>query len=261
MSKQIVKFTYNLKNLNLMSFETSENLPKYFKTIAKSNPLSLAEEKELTRRIAEGDTDALNTLVKHNLKIVVTLANRHIGQGVPIDDLIQEGNLGLIEAARRVKPDANTRFITYASLWIRKYLNEAVVAHGRIVRLPHNQEYDRYKAKVAGEEVNNLNSVEIDAPIGDDSGTTIGDIMLNGKSDAEFEFEFEHTCYTVKKALTVLKDRDREVVEAYFGIGKEYAMTPDIISERFSLSLVRISQILNYSLKKMKSSLSCQKHI
>jgi RNA polymerase primary sigma factor len=244
-----------------MSFETSENLPKYFKTIAKSNPLSLAEEKELTRRIADGDTDALNTLVKHNLKIVVTLANRHIGQGVPIDDLIQEGNLGLIEAARRVKPDTNTRFITYASLWIRKYLNEAVVAHGRIVRLPHNQEYDRYKAKAAGEEVASLSSVEIDAPVGDDNDTTIGDVLLNTKSNIEFEFEFEHTHYTVERALNTLKHRDRQVVEAYFGIGKDFQMPTDIIAERFDLTNVRVSQIINSSVRTMKAYLQWRKDI
>ena len=122
-----------------MSFETSENLPKYFKTIQKLNPLTVTEEKELAQKIQEGDANALNKLVKHNLKIVVTIANRHIGQGVPIDDLIQEGNIGLFEAAQRFDPKSDARFITYASLWVRKRINESVVAHGRIVRLPHNQ--------------------------------------------------------------------------------------------------------------------------
>jgi RNA polymerase primary sigma factor len=244
-----------------MSFETSENLPKYFKTIAKSNPLTLAEEKELARRIKAGDRDALNTLVRHNLKIVITLANRHIGQGVPIDDLIQEGNLGLIEAASRVNPESTTRFITYASLWIRKYLNEAVVAHGRIVRLPHNQEYDRYKAKVAGEDVQNLSSIEIDAPVGDDTDTTIGDVLLNTKSSVEFEFEFEHTHYTVEKALNVLKHRDRKVVEAYFGINGEYEMPTDIIAERFDLTNVRVCQIIKNSIKTMNAYITWKKDI
>ncbi len=118
-----------------MNFETSENLPKYFKTIKKSNPLTIDEERALGSRIKSGDRRAVNELVQHNLKIVVKLANRHIGQGVPIDDLIQEGNIGLIEAAERFDPKDGVRFISYASLWIRKRLNEAVVAHGRIVIL------------------------------------------------------------------------------------------------------------------------------
>ena len=133
-----------------MSFETSDNLPKYFNTINKLNPLSLEEERALAVRIKSGDLLAMHTLVKHNLKIVVTIANRHIGQGVAIDDLIQEGNIGLYEAAQRFDPQGEVRFVSYASLWIRKRVNEAVVAHGRIVRLPHNQEYDLYKAKQAG---------------------------------------------------------------------------------------------------------------
>lgn len=235
-----------------MSFETSENLPKYFKTIQKLNPLTVTEEKELAVKIQEGDANALNRLVKHNLKIVVTIANRHIGQGVPVDDLIQEGNIGLFEAAQRFDPKSDARFITYASLWIRKRINEAVVAHGRIVRLPHNQEYDIYKAKMAGEETQNLSTVEIDAPIGEDGETTIGDILLNVKSDFEFEVEMDDIKYRAKRVLSVLKERDRQVIKAYFGIDSDYEMSPDVIAERFDLTNVRVCQIVKSALTKMK---------
>jgi RNA polymerase primary sigma factor len=235
-----------------MSFETSENLPKYFKTIQKLNPLTVAEEKELAQKIQEGDRAALNKLVKHNLKIVVTIANRHIGQGVPIDDLIQEGNIGLFEAAQRFDPKSDARFITYASLWVRKRINESVVAHGRIVRLPHNQEYDIYKAKMAGEETQNLSTVEIDAPIGEDGETTLGDILLNVKSDCEFEIEMDDIKYRAKRVLSHLKERDRQVIKAYFGIDADYQMTPDIIAERFDLTNVRVCQIVKSALTKMK---------
>ena len=235
-----------------MSFETSENLPKYFKTIQKLNPLTVAEEKELAQRIQEGDANALNKLVKHNLKIVVTIANRHIGQGVPIDDLIQEGNIGLFEAAQRFDPKSDARFITYASLWVRKRINESVVAHGRIVRLPHNQEYDIYKAKMAGEEVQNLSTVEIDAPIGEDGDTTVGDILLNVQSDFEFEIELDDIKYRAKRVLSHLKERDRQVIKAYFGIDADYEMSPDVIAERFDLTNVRVCQIVKSALTKMK---------
>ena len=87
-----------------MKFETSENLPKYFKTIQKNKPLSVEEEGQLVLDIQSGDQQATAALVKANLKFVVKVANRHIGQGVPIDDLIQEGNIGLIEAAQAFKP-------------------------------------------------------------------------------------------------------------------------------------------------------------
>jgi RNA polymerase primary sigma factor len=236
-----------------MSFETSENLPKYFKTIAKSNPLSLEEEKALAARIKSGDQSATHLLVKHNLKIVVTIANRHIGQGVAIDDLIQEGNIGLYEAAQRFDPQGDVRFISYASLWVRKRINEAVVAHGRIVRLPHNQEYDIYKAKQAGEETPNLSTVEIDKPVGEEGDATLGDIILNHSPEIDSLFEQEEVIYRVRRAMSLLKPRDRDIVSAYFGLDRDCALPTDIIAERFEMTNVRVCQIVKSSIEKMKS--------
>jgi len=236
-----------------MSFETSDNLPRYFKTIAKSNPLTIEQEKLLAVRIHAGEDAAINELVTHNLKIVITIANRHIGQGVPLDDLIQEGNLGLYEAATRFEPKEGVRFISYASLWIRKFINEAVVAHGRIVRLPHNQEYDIYKAKVAGEETPNLSTVKIDAPIGDDSGTTIGDILLNTQAEFELIAEAEHLGFTVRRVLgSIKKTRDQEIVRLYFGIGHDEESSSQEIAQKYDLTAVRVSQIIKSSLEQMK---------
>lgn len=235
-------------------FETSESLPKYFKSIQKLEPLSTEEEKILAKKIQAGDQAALHSLVKHNLKIVVTIANRHIGQGVPIDDLIQEGNIGLFEAAQRFDPNSGARFITYASLWIRKRLNEAVVAHGRTVRLPHNQEYDIYKAKMAGHEVANLNSVEIDTPIGDDGDTTLGDILLNAQPEIFDSFDKEDLKFRARKVLHTLRERDRKVIEAYFGINLDYAVPTESIAERFDLTVVRVCQIVKSALTKMKGA-------
>ena len=235
-----------------MSFETSDNLPKYFKTISKLQPLSLIEEKALAARIKTGDETAVHTLMRHNLKIVVTIANRHIGQGVPIDDLIQEGNLGLFEAARRFDPKEGVRFISYAALWVRKRINEAVVEHGRIVRLPHNQEYDIYKAKKAGEETPVLTTVDLDAPLTGDTDTKVGDILLNGRPEIEFEIDLDHTKYTVRRVMSVLKNRDRAIIEAYFGINREYASATDMIAEDFGMTNVRVCQIVKSAIQKMK---------
>jgi RNA polymerase primary sigma factor len=236
-------------------FETSENLPKYFKSIQKLQPLSTEEEKSLAQQIQAGSQIALHKLVKHNLKIVVTIANRHIGQGVPIDDLIQEGNIGLFEAAQRFDPNSDARFITYASLWVRKRINEAVVAQGRIVRLPHNQEYDIYKAKMAGEEVQNLTTIEIDAPIGEEGDATLGDVLLNDQPEVMIEFEKEEIKFRVKKMINVLdKERDRKVIKAYFGIDCDYEMPTEVIAQRFDLTNVRVCQIVKAALTKMKEA-------
>jgi RNA polymerase primary sigma factor len=238
-----------------MKFETSENLPKYFKTIQKNAPLTVEQERALVVAIQEGDAKAVEKLVNANLKFVVKLANRHIGQGVPIDDLIQEGNMGLLEAAGRFKPGDGQRFINYAQLWIRKKLNEAVAKTGRIVRLPHNQEYDIYKAKRKGEDVSTPIKVDVDSPIGDEGGNTIGDIVLKTGAEIEFEIELDSVKFKVKKALTCLKERDQQIIMDYFGIGKDFEMPTDVIAEKYDMTNVRVSQIVKASLQKMKLEL------
>ena len=235
-----------------MRFETSENLPKYFKTIGKNVPLSIEEEGKLMAQIKGGDSRAVQILVKANLKFVVKVANRHIGQGVPIDDLIQEGNIGLMEAVDSFEPRGDQRFINYAQLWIRKRINEAVAKTGRIVRLPHNQEYEIFKSKRKGEEVEAPTRVNIDAPIGEDGDNTLGDIILKTGSDVEFAMEVDSIKFRVKQALSVLKDRDKSIIMDYFGIDREYEVPTDMIAEKYQMTSVRVCQIVKASVEKMK---------
>jgi RNA polymerase primary sigma factor len=235
-----------------MRFETSENLPKYFKTIGKNVPLSIEEEGKLMAQIKGGDSRAIQILVKANLKFVVKVANRHIGQGVPIDDLIQEGNIGLMEAVDSFEPRGDQRFINYAQLWIRKRINEAVAKTGRIVRLPHNQEYEIFKSKRKGEEVEAPTRVNIDAPIGEDGDNTLGDIILKTGSDVEFAMEVDSIKFRVKQALSVLKDRDKSIIMDYFGIDREYEVPTDMIAEKYQMTSVRVCQIVKASVEKMK---------
>ena len=235
-----------------MKFETSENLPKYFKTIQKNKPLSIAEEGQLVLDIQGGDSRAVNALVQANLKFVVKVANRHIGQGVPIDDLIQEGNIGLIEAAQAFQPREGQRFINYAQLWIRKRINESVAKTGRIVRLPHNQEYEIFKSKRKGEAVEAPTRVSIDKKIGEDGDNTLGDLILKTGSDVEFAIEMDSVKFRVRQALSVLKDRDRGIIMDYFGIDCEYEVPTDMIAEKYSMTNVRVCQIVKASVEKMK---------
>lgn len=235
-----------------MKFETSENLPKYFKTIQKSTPLSVAEEGQLILDIQRGDSSATHALVKANLKFVVKVANRHRGQGVPLDDLIQEGNIGLLEAAQAFQPRNGQRFINYAQLWIRKRINETVAKTGRIVRLPHNQEYEIFKSKRKGEEVESPTRVSIDKPVGEDGDTTLGDLILTTGSEVEFAMEMDSIKFKVKQALTVLKERDRGIIMDYFGINREYEVPTDMIAEKYSMTSVRVCQIVKASVEKMK---------
>jgi len=236
-----------------MNFETSENLRMYFKTIQKSKPLTPAEEAKLVVEIQAGDQRATARLVEANLKFVVKVANRHIGQGLGIDDLVQEGNMGLLEAARAFKPREGQRFIRYAQLWIRKRINEAVAQKSRIVRIPHNIEYEIYKAKMKGEEFETQTKISIDKPVGDDGDITLGDLILKTGSDVEFAMEMDSIRFRVKRALSVLKERDKGIVMDYFGIDREYEVPTDMIAEKYDMSSVRVCQIVKASVEKMRS--------
>ena len=236
----------------MSNFETAEGLPKYFKTIKNLNPLSKEEEQALAVRIQAGDKDAVQTLVKHNLKLVVSIANKFIGQGVPIDDLIQEGNLGLITAAERFTAEKDTKFSTYAQLWIRKHCNEAIATVGKIVRLPMNQEYDIYKKKKRGEEVPNFRPVQLDAKISEDSESTIGDRYAFVGAEADVAHEKEYVDVTIADRFSRLKkERDREIIRLTFGINCEEALSSSEIAQAFGLTQVRVCQIVKSSLEVM----------
>lgn len=201
-------------------FETTETLPMYFKEIQKeASPLSKAEEKELALRIKAGDQHALDKLVTSNLKFVVTLANKFIGMGLPIDDLIQEGNAGLIEAAMKFSGEKNVKFISYAQFWIRKRLNLALCEYGRTVRLPVNQEYDIYKRKMKGEYIN-LHNIELDRPLdlSDKDSSTLGDVLCSVNPDVYETYEKLDKSKTVRALLSKLKDEDRLIVELFYGL-------------------------------------------
>jgi RNA polymerase primary sigma factor len=238
-----------------MNFETTEGLPKYFREIKKSGGVGKDREKELAVEIANGSAAAVRELAEGNLLLVVRIANRHKGQGVPLEDLIQEGNIGLLEAARNFRPNHERGFVPYASLWIRKYMNEAVAKTGRIVRLPHNQEYEIYKAKMRGEEPEVQTRVSLDKPIGEEKDSTLADVLLSSVPEVEMEIEIEEIRFKVGVAVSSLKERDREIVFDYFGIDREYSLNTKEIAEKHSMTNVRVSQIVKASLEKMKDLL------
>ena len=243
-----------------MKFEASRNASSYFRKIQGAAQLTANEEKELAIRIQSGDEEARAVLIRHNLKLVMKLANRHIGQGVPIDDLIQEGNIGLMEAAGRFLPETGARFASYASLWIRKRLNEAVAQTGRIVRLPHNKEIELYhkgQEKLTEYSVPSEvpTKVAIDRPVGDGDGTLMADLLLHTPSATNQQHEEEAVKAKVTGLLGTLKPRDKEILLHYFGIGQDYEVPTDQIAEKFGMTNVRVSQIVRASLTSLKEKL------
>ena len=236
-------------------FEKTDTLPMYFKEIQKESiPLSRAEEKELALRIQAGDQRALNQLVMANLKFVVTLANKFVGMGLSIDDLIQEGNAGLIEAAMKFSPEKNVKFISYAQFWIRKRLNLSLCEYGRTVRLPVNQEYDIYKRKMAGESIN-LHNVELDRPLdsSDNDSATLGDVLCLVNPEVYESYERAETSRTVNLLLSKLKDEDRLIIELFYGLIDEgLKLNVKEIADVTGKTIPEIGRSLKVSRAKMK---------
>jgi RNA polymerase primary sigma factor len=236
-------------------FELSDTIDLYFKELEKvSSPLTKKEEHALALRIQSGDSQALNELVLHNLKFVVLLANKFIGMGINIDDLIQEGNSGLIEAAKRFTPDKDTKFITYAQFWIRKYLNESIVEHGRTVRIPHNQEYEIYKEKVKGDYDRNLTNVEIDKPINEDGYFTIGDMLLT--EDFVDPFEKEEQNSQLKFFLEQLTPEEVQIIKLFYGIEETKSLSTREVSKIVGIDEVKVNRILKIARHKMRKVIS-----
>ena len=236
-------------------FEISDTIDRYFKEIDRvSSPLTKKQEHDLAVKIQGGDTNALNELVLHNLKFVVLLANKFIGMGLNIDDLIQEGNAGLIEAAKRFTPDKDTKFITYAQFWIRKYLNESIVDYGRTVKLPHNQEYQIYKEKVSGTYEGNLTNVEIDKPMGDEDSSTFGDLYLS--EDFVDPFEKEEQNAKLSFLLGQLSSEEIKIIKLFYGIEETKSLSTREVSKIVGIEEAKINRILKIARSKMRKVIS-----
>ncbi len=244
-----------------MYYTKSDSLDKYFKSIRDLDPLSKQEELDLARKIKKGDEKALHKLIQHNLKIVVTIANKNRGRGINVDDLIQEGNIGLLNAAHRFDPDVNVRFASFAATRVLKSMNALIDTCGRIVRIPVNQEYQRYLAIRDGKEVDNIRSVKIDDLLSDDSNTTKADILLSVDPTIDDDHNVEFFRKKVNKLLSKLKDRDLRIIKLYYGLDTGIEVPTREIAKQVGLTQVRVCQILNAARKTLKKNYKLDKSI
>jgi RNA polymerase primary sigma factor len=235
-----------------MNFEKSESLERYFKSIQNLNPLTKEEELDLAKRIQAGDEKALNKLVEHNLKIVVTIANGQRGRGIEIDDLIQQGNLGLFDAARRFKPEYDVRFASFASTRIFKNINKLIDDCGRAVRIPVNQEFQRFLDKKKGVEVSNITTVRLDGFIRDDDGQTKGAGIGATRPEIEIQHETDHVFTKVNHLLSLLKPRDRAIMKMYYGIDEDEEISTKDIAAKLGLTQIRVCQIINSAKERLR---------
>ena len=274
-----------LKITNKITNRESLALDKYLQEIGKIDMLTPEEEADLARRIREGDQAALENLTKANLRFVVSVAKQYQNQGLSLSDLINEGNVGLMKAARRFDETKGFKFISYAVWWIRQSILQAIVEYSRIVRLPLSktssynkvneaylsfvQEFEREPThqeladllEISVKEVSNLmdNSrhLSFDAPISsdEDGSATMLDLMSSDDNlSPDLELMKESLSSEIAHGLSSLSPREMEILSAYFGLGGNKPMTLDEIGEMFDLTRERVRQLKERALRRLRKS-------
>ena len=247
---------------------TEESLSKYFQEIRKTETIDINKEIELAKRIKEGDQKAIEELVSANLRFVISVAKDYQNSGLPLTDLISEGNYGLITAAKRFDHTKGYKFISYAVWWIRQSILQSLNENGRMVRLPANVINKITKNKKELEKMganfqeNNYdtNSLENNYPYvlslsshlnedGDELIETIEDTSV--KSPDHDLIKEGDMKYEIAQSLSFLSERERNIIECYFGLGGE-KMTLEMIGEEFNLTKERVRQIKEKAIRKLR---------
>ena len=259
----------------------SASLDKYLQEIGHEDLLTVDEEVELAQRIRKGDRKALEKLTKANLRFVVSVAKQYQNQGLSLPDLINEGNLGLIKAAEKFDETRGFKFISYAVWWIRQSILQAIAEQSRIVRLPLNQvssvnkinrvlnkfeqENERRpsvdeiadKVELPEDKITdamkvNGRHISVDAPFVEGEDNSLLDIMVNDDAPlADRSLVMESLRDEITRALSMLNDRERNIIECFFGIGQP-EMTLEEIGERFGLTRERVRQIKEKAIRRLR---------
>ena len=222
-------------------------LNKYLDAIGRESLLSADEERQLSERILKGDSRALNKLIEANLRFVVSIANQYKGKGLQMDDLVSEGNIGLMKAAGKFDASRGTRFVNYAVAYVRQQIEKAISQQEGLYKLPRD---------VKNESAARLQSqpLSVDAPLGHRTNISLLAVLVN--RDAPLADERVHS-ETVEKAieyaLTSLDGREARVVNAFFGINQEHETMAEI-AEDMDLKRERVRQIRDKAVRKLRKA-------
>jgi RNA polymerase primary sigma factor len=254
----------------------------YLAEIGKFNPLPPQREVELAILIQKNDQAAMKELVEANLRFVVSVAKKYQGNGLSLADIINEGNMGLIKAAKRFDHTRGFKFISYAVWWIRQSILQALAEQSRLIRLPLNRvgtitkitraaekleaEVERQpkgdeigaQLEMGGDEV--LQAMQysrrhssLNSPFQEGEDSSLLDIIEDSESeDPEAKIMLESMSEEVKSALETLSERERIVLEMYFGINRDSAMTLNEIGEEFDLTRERVRQIKEKAIQRLR---------
>lgn len=271
-----------LKITKQVTNRETASLDKYLQEIGKVDLITADEEVELAQRIKAGDKLALEKLTKANLRFVVSVAKQYQNQGLTLPDLINEGNLGLIKAAKRFDETRGFKFISYAVWWIRQSILQALAEQSRIVRLPLNKigsinkinktyafleqaherapsaeeiakELDMTVSDVKQSLKNSGRHISMDAPLIEGEDSNLYDVLRSGESPNPDKGLLHDSLRTeIERALDTLTPREADVVKLYFGLGEQQPMTLEEIGETFDLTRERVRQIKEKAIRRLK---------
>ena len=273
-----------LKITKSITNRESASLDKYLQDIGREELITAEEEVHLAKKIKEGDQRALEKLTRANLRFVVSVAKQYQNQGLSLPDLINEGNLGLIKAAKRFDETRGFKFISYAVWWIRQSILQALAEQSRIVRLPLNQvgslnkinkayskleqEFEREPSAEELAEILDLpidkvadtmkvsgRHVSMDAPFANGEESSLLDVLINHDSPkADNGLINESLSKEIDRALSTLTERERDVVKLFFGIGMNHGLTLEEIGDKFDLTRERVRQIKEKAIRRLRHS-------
>lgn len=271
-----LRITKSITNRNTAS------LDKYLQDIGREALITAEEEVELARRIKNGDKIALEKLTKANLRFVVSVSKQYQNQGLSLPDMINEGNLGLIKAAQRFDETRGFKFISYAVWWIRQSILQAIAEQSRIVRLPLNQigsinkikktssrleqlfERPPSETEIADElevseyKVNSTMSIatkylSMDAPLAMDEDTKFLDFFVPKDNEETDDLLMRESLGSeIQRSLATLSEKEREIVNMYYGIGRNYSLTLEEIGAKFDLTRERVRQIKEKAIRRLR---------
>lgn len=259
-----------------------DGVKAYLKSIGNHPRLNFDQEKELSVKALKGDQDAINELVSCNLLLVVPIAKRYYGCGLPLLDLIQEGNLGLIKAAQKYDGTKGWRFSTYATYWIRQSISRALGDQSRTIRIPanmvellgkirkatnelllknHRQPTDEEIAKYLNEDLEKVQTIldisqavsSLDVAVDEDGETSVGDLVADHNAESGYgNLVKEANSQIVRAVLDTLPTRESEIMKMRFGIDQEKAMTLEEVGKVYGITKERIRQIENKAIRKLR---------
>lgn len=264
------------------------NLAGYLREVSRIPLLTPEEEQELARRVQAGDREAERRMIEANLRLAFKIARRYRNRGLPLSDLIEEGNIGLLRAVRKFRPDKGTRFSTYATWWIRQALVRALANQARLIRLPVHVELllGRYRKEerrltqelgrpptmeevaaaleIAPEQLAELEEIRqqplsLEGAIGDEGRGTLADLVADPSTPPSGPLgTLLRQCADLAALLDDLPERERTVIRLRFGLGGEEALTLEAIGKRLGLSRERVRQIETAGLRQLRALLAAR---